>query len=388
MMQTRQMVQQFGYDEVPISVRNQFDKGDYELWHNVNHLIEPNPNADDRQSKSRFKPWRSVYWTDGERGDKQRLLSEKGFKEFPAYAPRWETNGEDIYATDCPGMTALGDVKGMQMAEKRKAQAVEKMNNPPLQGPPSLQHVPVSSLAGGLTLFQGSDTQGGGLRPIFEVRPPVQEMRFDIKEIQDRVDQAFMVDLFLAITTQQGVQPKNQLELMQVNEERLLQMGPVLERIHNEWLKGVVDRVSDQLVAKGKVPPAPEEIAGEELKLRFISPLAKAQEASKVSSIERVWNFAGTLAQLGKPEALQKLDAVASVTEFADAVGAPASVLVDDDTMAAQQEAESQQVAEMQAQQGMAMAGESVGQVADAAKTLSETDTTGENLLTDLAGGV
>ncbi|NIV38373.1 MAG: phage tail protein, partial [Anaerolineae bacterium] len=115
-----------------------------------------------------------------------------------------------------------------------KAQAVEKMNNPPLQGPPSLQHVPVSSLAGGLTLFQGADTQGSGLRPIFEVRPPVQEMRFDIKEIQDRVDQAFMVDLFMAISTQQGVQPKNQLELMQVNEERLLQMGPVLERIHNE----------------------------------------------------------------------------------------------------------------------------------------------------------
>ncbi|NIV38372.1 MAG: phage tail protein, partial [Anaerolineae bacterium] len=73
----------------------------------------------------------------------------------------------------------------------------------------------------------------------------------------------------------------------------------------------------------GKVPPAPEEIQGEDLKLRFISPLAKAQEASKVSSIERVWNFAGTLAQLGKPEGLQKLDAVKSVEEFADAVGAP-----------------------------------------------------------------
>ncbi len=276
----------------------------------------------------------------------------------------------------------------MQMAEKRKAQAVEKMNNPPLQGPPSLQHVPVSSLAGGLTLFQGADATGGGLRPIFEVRPPVQELRMDIKEIQDRVDQAFMVDLFLAISTQQGVQPKNQLELMQVNEERLLQMGPVLERIHNEWLKGVVDRVSAQLVAKGRVPPAPEEIQGEELKLRFISPLAKAQEASKVSSIERVWQFAGTLAQLGKPEALQKLDAMASVEEYADAVGAPASIMTSEEMLAAEQEAQAQQMGELQAQQGMAMAGESIGQVADAAKTLSETDTAGQNLLTDMAGGV
>ncbi|NIV38374.1 MAG: phage tail protein, partial [Anaerolineae bacterium] len=65
MIQTRQMVQQFGYENVPVSVQHQFDKGDYEIWHNINHLIEPNPSADDRKSPSRFKPWRSVYWTDG-----------------------------------------------------------------------------------------------------------------------------------------------------------------------------------------------------------------------------------------------------------------------------------------------------------------------------------
>jgi hypothetical protein len=386
-MQTRQMVKQFGYKQVSATVRNQFDRGDYELWHDVNHMIEPNPAADDRKALSRFKRFRSIYWQPGDNPDTGPILSTKGFDNFPAYAPRWETTGEDIYATDCPGMTVLGDVKGMQVAEKRKAQAVDKMNNPPLQGPPSLQHIPVSSLAGGLTLFQGADTTGAGLRPIFEVRPPVQELRFDIKEIEGRVDNGFMLDLFMAITNQQGIQPRNQLELMQVNEERLLQMGPVLERVHNEWLKGVVDRVSEQLVKKGKVPPAPEEIAGEKLGLKFISPLAKAQEASKVSAIERVWNFAGNLASLGKPEALEKLDAAQSVDEYADAVGAPAKIVLGDDQLQAKQEQQAQQAAEINAQQGMAAAGEAVGSMASAAKTMSETDTAGTNLLTDLAGG-
>ncbi|NIV35622.1 MAG: hypothetical protein GWN58_41070, partial [Anaerolineae bacterium] len=81
-------------------------------------------------------------------------------------------------------------------------------------------------------------------------------------------------------------------------------------------------------------------------------------------------------------------DAMASVEEYADAVGAPASIMTSEEMLAAEQEAQAQQMGELQAQQGMAMAGESIGQVADAAKTLSETDTAGQNLLTDMAGGV
>ena len=176
-MQTRQIIKQFGYDKSSILVKSQWDKGDYEMWHDVNHIVEPNPNRDHGKSQSKFKAFRSVYWQTGVEAtvaEEIKLLSEKGFDTFPGYVPRWETTGEDIYATDCPGMTVLGDIKQLQTTEKRKAQSVDKMNNPPLQGPPSLQHVPVSSLAGGLTLFQGSDTQGGGLRPIFEIRPPIQ----------------------------------------------------------------------------------------------------------------------------------------------------------------------------------------------------------------------
>jgi hypothetical protein len=390
-MQTRQLVTKFGYDATSTTVKNQWDRGDYEQWHDVNHIVEPNPNREHGKSASKFKPFRSIYWQPGNKDaltEDGRFLSEKGFDTFPAYAPRWETTGEDIYATDCPGMTALGDIKQLQTTEKRKAQAVDKMNNPPLQGPPSLQHIPVSSLAGGLTLFQGSDTTGGGLRPVFEVRPPVQEMRFDIKEVEARIDNAFMLDLFLAITNQDGVQPKNQLELMQVNEERLLQTGPVLERVHNEWLKGVVDRVSSQLVKQGKVPPAPEEIAGQKLKLKFVSPLAKAQESAKVSSIERVWSFAGNISQLKQdPSVMDKLDADQTIDEYADAVGDPASIIRGDDEVLEMREQRAQAAAEAQQQEGMALAAEGIGGMADAAKTMSETDTAGQNLLTDMAGG-
>lgn len=385
-MQTRQIVKQFGLENINATVRNQWDKGDYELWHDVAHMVEPNPEQDERRPQSRYKKWRSVYWQPQDRMDMQQLLSIKGFDRFPAYAPRWETTGEDIYATNCPGMTVLGDIKQLQMSEKRKAQAVDKMNNPPLQGPPSLQHIPVSSLAGGLTLFQGSDQQG--LRPIFEIRPPVQELRFDIKEVEQRIDFGFMLDLFQAITNQEGVQPRNQMELMQINDERLLQMGPVLERVHNEWLNGVVDTTSEWLQQSGKTPPPPDVLGGEELELRYISPLAKAQEASKVSAIERVWGFAGSIAQMKQdPSVLDKLDADQSIDEYADAVGAPAKVVRSDDVVSSLREQRAQAQAEQNAQAGLAMAGQAMGQVADTAKTLSETPTGGNNMLTELAGG-
>ncbi len=95
--------------------------------------------------------------------------------------------------------------------------------------------------------------------------------------VERRIDEAFYVDMFLAITNMEGIQPKNQLELMQRNEERLLQLGPVLERIHGEFLDGLIDRTFDQMVEGNLLPPAPPEIQGKRLKVNYISSLAQAR---------------------------------------------------------------------------------------------------------------
>jgi hypothetical protein len=49
--------------------------------------------------------------------------------------PRWDITGEDTYGTDSPGMTALGDVKQLQLQQRQRRRRSQKAVDPPLVGP-------------------------------------------------------------------------------------------------------------------------------------------------------------------------------------------------------------------------------------------------------------
>ena len=278
---------------VSTAVMSQFNRGNYGGWHTVRQFIEPNPFRDAEAAKisSEFKPYRSVYYEPGKNGsgvDKHKFLSRKGFEGFPAYVPRWELADSDIYAVNCPGMMNLGDIKQLQEQEREKAKAIAKSSTPPLQGPPSLRNQPIMNIPGGVTINTAGVT-GQKIEAIYNVDPRISELLLDIQSTEERIDGGFYVDMFLAITDIKGIQPKNELQLSQVNEERLLQIGPVLEQVHGEWLDRMVRRVGGQILKAGIMPEAPRELQGKELQLTFVSALAQAQRTVSIASIERTF---------------------------------------------------------------------------------------------------
>ena len=366
---TEQMVKQFGLLNISTKVRDDWDRGNYDQWHDVVHFIEPNPDEDNSKLEAKFKPFRSVYY-EPHSADKEKFLGFSGFDEFPAYCPRWDITNEDVYGTDCPGMTSLGDVKGLQIEEKRKAQGIDKMVNPPLHGPASLRNVPISSLPGGATLYD-SPSQGNTLAPIYMVNPQLNELMLDIDKVERRIDKAYFVDLFNAISNMEGVQPRNQEELLQRNQERLLQLGPVLERVHGEFLAKLIDRTFNQMVRADLVPPAPPELEGQELEVRFISSLAMAQKAVAVGGIERLASFVGGLAQMN-PDVVDKFDFDQSVDEFANAIGVPPRIVVTDEKV---EEIRAEKARQQQIQMAMEAAKAAaplVGQGVNAQKVFNE----------------
>ena len=366
---TEQLIKQFGLVNVSVRVRDAYDKGNYDLWHDVVHFIEPNPDEDNSKLESRFKPFRSVHYQP-DNADKHKFLGFSGFDEFPAYCPRWDVTNEDVYGTDCPGMTSLGDVKGLQIEEKRKAQGIDKMVNPPLRGPAALRNVPISSLPGGATLYD-TPNQNNQLVPIYEVNPHLQELMVDIQQVESRIDKAYFVDLFNAISSMEGVQPRNQEELLQRNQERLLQLGPVLERVHGEFLSKMIDRIFNQMVRADLVPPAPPELQGQELEIKFISSLAMAQKAVAVSGIERLAGFVGSLSEMD-PSAVDKFDSDQAIDEYASAIGVPPKILVPDEELAEIREAKARQQQMQMALQAAKDAAPLVGQGIDAQKVFNE----------------
>lgn len=379
-MTVAQMVKQFGLDKVSTEVRQAYDRSEYDKWYDCVHMITPNELADPNSKMSSRKPFLSVYYQPGRNTSRSDgFLSEAGFDEFPIYILRWSLAGEDIYATDCPGMTALGDIKMLQIMEKRKAQAIDKMVNPPLQGPPSLRNRTVTTLPGGLNLFDEAGT-GEGLRTVYQVEPRLQEMLLDIHSIERRIDESFFVDLFLAITEIEGIQPRNQYDLVQRHEERLLQIGPVLERLHGEFLSPLVNRTFNQMVRAKILPPPPQELQGQELNIRFVSTLAQAQRAVATNTIDKLVGFTAGLAKTGFTSALDKIDADQMIDEYAQAIGVPPRVVVPDD-MVAKIRADRQQM-EMQAMQM-----QQVQSGANAAKMLSDAKLGDKNVLSKAMGG-
>jgi len=371
-----QVVEQFGIEQCSDEVAAMFRNGQLDKWVEIIHLIEPNSSRDPSMADNSNMPFTSRYYEKGGRDD--RFLSVSGYEEFPVMAPRWHVTGVDIYGRS-PAMDVLGDVKALQIEQKRKAQGVDKMVNPPMQAPSALRGQTATVLPGGVTYVDTAQGNQGGFRPAYEVYPRLGELQQDIIETQDRIRQGFYADLFQMLTMSSRRQITAR-EIDERHEEKLLMLGPVLERLHNELLDPLIDRTFNIMVRNGMVPPPPEDLSGMEIKVEYISVMAQAQRAIGTGAIERLAGFVGNLAA-AKPEVLDKFDADQSVDEYAEMLGVPPKVVVADENV---EEIRAQRAQQMQQQQMM----DQMGQGAQAAKVLSEADTGSENLLGDLLGGM
>ena len=370
-----QIVRKFGIENVSLQVKNAINTNAYNAWFPVIHFVEPNNDFRPSSPLAQDKPFKSIYFEPGEEMQEDKFLSISGFDEMPLHTSRWDVTGEDIYGTDCPAMTALGDIKGLQIEEKRKAQGIDKMVNPPLKGPTAVRNTPVNALPGGLTVYDNSmgTTE---LSPVYQVDPRLQELRADIDAVERRIDSAFFVDLFLAISNMEGIQPRNQLDLIQRNEERLLQLGPVLERIQGEFLDPLINRLFNQVVRADIMPPPPQELGGSSLKIKYISTLAMAQRAVATQSIDRITAYTAGLIEVGFQEAADKFKATEAIDEYARAVGVPPTIVASDEEV----ELIAQQRAQQQQQEQALLAAQ---QAAETAKTASQASTEEGNVLSD-----
>ncbi len=373
-MTVRQLVREFGLNNVSSSTKSAFENGTYEKWVDVVHAVYPNMNRETGKMNAKNKAFRSVYFEVG--GDNDKVLRESGYDEFPIMAPRWEVNGEDVYGSSCPGMIALGQVKALQLEQRRKAQQIDKQTNPPMIGPTSLKTQRVSLLPGDIT-YVDQVTGAEGLRPAYQVNPNLGDLLGDIQDTRQLINSAYFVDLFMML---QNVNTRSMPveAVIEMKEEKLLMLGPVLERLNDEFLDPLIDRAFSMMARKNMLPEPPEEMQGMPLRIEYISVMAQAQKAIGLSSLERFVGFVGNLAN-AKPEALDKLDVDQAIDNYAVMSGvSPTVVVPQEQAQQTRNDRAQQQQQAMALQTGMA--------AVQGAKTLSEAKTADPNLLTALAG--
>ncbi|MEA1624723.1 portal protein [Salmonella enterica] len=375
-MTVRQVVTEFGMDTVSDTVKSQWNSGQYGQWVNVVHAVYPNLDRQTGKLEAKHKAYKSVYYEANSTDDK--LLRESGYDEFPIMAPRWEVNGEDVYGSSCPGMVALGSVKALQLLQRRKAQMIDKITNPPLQAPASIKSQRISTIPGGINYLPMADVNNQ-IKPLFQI--PANGTNGLLEDIQDTrqiIDHAYFVDLFRMMQTV-NTRSMPVEAVAEMREEKLLMLGPVLQRLDSELLDKLINRTFSVMAENNLLPVPPDEMQGMQLKVEYISVMAQAQKAIGVSSIERFIGFTSGIGQFS-PDALDKINVDETIDAYAASIGVPPSVVATNEQVAQIREQRAQQQA--MAQQ-MQMAQAAVG----GAQALGNTPMDDNSALAALAGG-
>jgi hypothetical protein len=346
----RQLVHAFGrrnpksgsYDWSMFSehVKNQWDNAHYESWVDVCHMIWPNEEFNPNSPLARDQKYAQCYWERGtganatdylKQGyDDNRYLDESGFDYFPVLVPRWKVTAEDVYATSWPTLDALGDIKQLQLGEKRGMQAIEKMVNPPMVGPPELRQSGYSTIPGGITWL--TEREGmKGYRPAYEVTPRIQELEMKQEACRFRINRAYFADLFLMLANVADRQ-RTAREIEERHEEKLLALGPVLEQLNQDLLDPFIELSARLMEEAGMIPPPPEEVAGQDLKVEYISMMAQAQKLVGVAGMERYMTFMSRVAaETQDPTVLDKVNKDQFADDYGDALGVSPKMIRSDD---------------------------------------------------------
>jgi hypothetical protein len=271
-------------------------------------------------------------------------------------------------------MEALGDVKQLQHEQLRKAQAIDYQTKPPLQVPASMKNRDIEMLPGGISYYDGA--ANNGIKTAFEVNLNLQYLLNDIMDCRERVRGAFYADLFLMLANAGPNTRMTATEVAERHEEKLIMLGPVLERLHNELLAPLVDTTFTRMVQAGIVPPAPQELQGMDLNIEFVSMLAQAQRAIGTNAVDRFVGNLGAIAQM-KPDILDKFDQDEWADVYADMLGIDPALIIADKDVALIRQARAQAMAAKEQAAVMQQQSQTV-------KNMAQSPTGGANALTDI----
>lgn len=318
----RNLYVKFGEDNVSKAVKEAVKNKRFEDLFEVVHFVEPNANYNPSSVWAKDKRYISVYYEAA--GEKDKFLSKSGFDKFPYVVFESEVNGEDVYPCECCGVNALPDAKQLMAMVVDEGKIVKKIGSPQLKGPAELKNKKLSDAP---ATFTENNQNGDGLSPVYQVPPQVIAPLENLLETKRQsIYELFFNDLFAMIlnTAERG---RTATEVNELKEEKMTLLSPLLQQVHS-GLNQFMDWSFTEGLQRKIIPTPPEHIQGGEVEIEFISTLAQAQKAVKISGMERFTTFTINFAQATDPALLMKLNGFKIIDDYADYANIPPDHLV------------------------------------------------------------
>lgn len=260
-----------------------------------------------------------------------------GYREMPYYVSRWGVPSGETYGMG-RGVMALPDAQVLNEMERTSLTAAQRIAQPPV--------IASDELAGLVSLdmdyvnYGAVDDRGNQLvRTLQTGGNPAITL-----EMMEQKRAAIRDVFYHAMLSIAGSPTPSTIEVLEQAERRDQSMGPNLARIINEFLAPFVEGRFRELARAGRFPPPPETAAGAKVKVRFVSPLARAHRAQAAQATMAYVNGVREIAAVD-PTARHAVHGLRAARRLHDGLSAPEDIQKTADEIEAslQQEAEAAQ---------------------------------------------
>ncbi|MDV1102047.1 portal protein [Raoultella ornithinolytica] len=287
----------------------------------------------------------------------KRIVRESGYHEFPCCVPRWMKIPGTSYGIG-PVYDALPDCKELNETKRMEKAAQDLAIAGMWIAEDDGVLNPRTVKVGPRRIIVANSTDS--------MKPLLTGADFNVAfSAEDRL-QASIRKIMMADQLQPQDGPAMTATEVHVRVALIRQLlGPVYGRFQAEYLQPLVERCFGLAYRAGAFPPAPESLQNANFNVRYISPLARAQQLENVTAIERLGANVANLAQVA-PEVTDLIDADEATRVIADALGVPAKVIRTSDAVdelrQQRQRAQQQQAAQALMMQAGSEAATTAGQ--------------------------
>jgi len=338
-MTVRQAAQEFG-NKLPDALQSKLQSSPDDMTDFARVVM---PNREYEAGSFGFRGFRfaSVTYHCAEGGAPVQV---RGFREFPYFVTRWSRRSGDQYGQG-PGHVALPDTRTLNQMRLDKLEAAAWNARPAIMAADetwfdSIEVAPAKIIYGAL------DDRGNPRLSTLSAGGNLAIADEEYQQLRAVVQEYFFFSL-MQVISRTGM---TATEVLERSEERLRLMGPNVGNVESQGLSASLARRVAMLDRAGAFPPPPDRLASAPLKVRYISPMAKAQRSAEgASAIRVVQNLLDYARQSGDNRPLHKINSSAYADILGESFGAPADLIRGDEEADALADAEAEAQAQQQA---------------------------------------
>lgn len=347
-MTIRQMVQEYGFDNLSASRQKAFKEGDVTTKVDILHAIEPRMDYDPFSFGNKDYPIASIHIDI----ETQKILRESGFLELPVAVARFYKAMGEKYGRS-PATAAMPTILEANSMGQAYILAIEKTLDPALlvMDDGTMGGLTIDTSPGGTTVVSVSGRMSGTQKPIQELFS-VGDLQWTAarrQELTEEIKNHFFLDRLMDLNSEQRMQNpevaiRNELRgqaLNTVYTRQLTEMFvPIIETTFNKLRRrgflGVIPGSQEELdlINAGIIPkyiPEPvirRMLTGQEVyKIEFISPAVRIKNSEELSGIEHLLTTSLNLSPVD-PSIFDNIDLEWTLRRIQELDGAPREVLV------------------------------------------------------------